>query len=538
MAATDIEPSPEIARMPMTDARATPPAGEDYEQLPYASMPYAFSQPARLAAVAALHGLAAPAPERARVLELGCASGGNLIPLAARFPDARFLGIDLARRHVEEARERIDALGLSNIEARQADITDLHFGDERFDYIICHGVFSWAPREAQEAIFRICGETLSQNGVALVSYNVLPGWSLRQAIRDICLRHAGSEGPPLARVAKVRAILADIAAAANAQEPYGLLLRNEAARLAHRPASYIMGEFLAAENTPCFFQDFVARARQRGLDYLCEADLAAAAPEILGPTMKARLAANAGDDPISTQQYADYFTGRTFRCSMLARADARAFDANKLASLHFSAELHADASSSDTAAVAYKDARGRVVRGKTPAVARALARLAAAYPATLSFAELGAPEPGVANGERPESREQLLAALSTLTQTGQAEAWIAPLRVGRATDAKPQVWPVARAEAAAGQIWLTSLTHMPVLLKPAVALLAPHLDGAHNRDALSSIVEAALRAGKLEAPELKGAPSDDRALMSIARDYVSRVLDYLARNALLAPAGN
>ncbi len=61
-------------------------AANDYDLLPYPSMPITHTQPAHLAALARLFGAEAPSVERARVLELGCAAGGNIIPLAARFP--------------------------------------------------------------------------------------------------------------------------------------------------------------------------------------------------------------------------------------------------------------------------------------------------------------------------------------------------------------------------------------------------------------------------------------------------------------------
>ena len=124
-----------------------------YEAMPYPSMPYAHTQPARLAAVASLYGLNSPNPETARVLELGCASGGNIIPLAARYPRAHFVGVDLVHRHVEDARTRIAALSLHNIDVRQADLADVSFHADAFDYVICHGVFSWAPRRPRTASF-------------------------------------------------------------------------------------------------------------------------------------------------------------------------------------------------------------------------------------------------------------------------------------------------------------------------------------------------------------------------------------------------
>ena len=207
-------------------------------------MPVTLSQPQHLAALATLFGLDPPDVERASVLELGCASAGNIIPLAARFPRASFRGIDLSQRHIDEGRKRIAELALENISLQQGDLTTLDLAGQRFDYVICHGVFSWVPRAAQDAIFRICRQTLAPNGIATISYNVLPGWHLRMVIRDLCRRYAGTEGSPQHRVARARAALQQIAEASNETEPYGQLLRLEARRLKDVPSAYIMGEFL------------------------------------------------------------------------------------------------------------------------------------------------------------------------------------------------------------------------------------------------------------------------------------------------------
>lgn len=65
-----------------------------YDQTPYVSYPYAQTHPDRLAVIAAVHGLGSADVRRARVLELGCCSGGNLIPMAEQLPDATFVGLD------------------------------------------------------------------------------------------------------------------------------------------------------------------------------------------------------------------------------------------------------------------------------------------------------------------------------------------------------------------------------------------------------------------------------------------------------------
>ena len=154
---------------------SNPSRRDPYDALPYVSMPITYSQPALLAAQAHLRGIDAPPAETASVLEIGAASGGNIIPLAVRYPRAHFHGVDLAAAHVEIGRRSITELGLSNVTLEQGDIVDADFGGRHFDYIICHGVFSWAPPEAQRAILKVCTETLSDTGVAAISYNVFPG---------------------------------------------------------------------------------------------------------------------------------------------------------------------------------------------------------------------------------------------------------------------------------------------------------------------------------------------------------------------------
>ena len=52
------------------------------------------------------------------MLELGCAAGGNLIPMACAFPGSHFIGIDLSESEVADGRELVAALALKNIELK------------------------------------------------------------------------------------------------------------------------------------------------------------------------------------------------------------------------------------------------------------------------------------------------------------------------------------------------------------------------------------------------------------------------------------
>ena len=158
-------------------------AESSYDAVPYQSNPFPQSQPDRLPVVARLFGLQPALRCQANVLELGCASGGNLITLAARYPDGRFLGIDFSTVQVSAARRQIAALGLTNIRIEQGDITNFS-GAEKFDYIICHGVYSWVPEATRAAILRLCRDGLTDHGVAYISYNTYPDWRLRQVVRE------------------------------------------------------------------------------------------------------------------------------------------------------------------------------------------------------------------------------------------------------------------------------------------------------------------------------------------------------------------
>ena len=129
---------------------------------------------------ARMFGLQPPPIATARVLELGCASGGNLIPMAFNLPDGEFVGIDLSRTHVDAALSTMRALGMRNIRIAHGSILDIDESWGLFDYIICHGVFSWVEPQVQDAILRIAADNLVENGIAYISYNTYPGWHMRE----------------------------------------------------------------------------------------------------------------------------------------------------------------------------------------------------------------------------------------------------------------------------------------------------------------------------------------------------------------------
>jgi ubiquinone/menaquinone biosynthesis C-methylase UbiE len=89
-------------------------------------------------------------PAGSKVLEAGCGIGVKTVTLAANNPAAKFLSIDISEESLQEARRRVQSKGLTNVEFQQADVFNLPFAEESFDYIFVCFVLEHlaAPAEA------------------------------------------------------------------------------------------------------------------------------------------------------------------------------------------------------------------------------------------------------------------------------------------------------------------------------------------------------------------------------------------------------
>jgi SAM-dependent methyltransferase len=506
----------------------------DFDLLPYRSVPFQYTQPAHLAAIAALFSAAAPPAATARVLELGCASGGNIIPLAARFPEATFKGVDLSLRHVEEGRSLISDLGLKNVEIVRSDLADYDFSRLRFDYIICHGVYSWVPDHVQQAILRVCAETLADDGIAYISYNVLPGWHLRRIVRDICLFHSRTEGPPQLRVARSRWMLEQVARLSDEKSNFGRVLRDEAKLNATQPDSYILGEFLAEENQPCYFYQFMERAAACGLAYVCDAELADSIPENLGPERSKLIREISGTSGIATEQYRDFFTGRAFRRSLLVKTGhlaGRKISPKNIESLFLSCPLRFDGAASDGERFVF--ALGDLkLTTNNPMLKEAFSHLAAIYPENCSFRNLVDGVVKRTGALAVDAETKLSQAMFKGVTSRHVAMSTHHQRVGRAGAVRPKIWPVARSQACRGQQWVASLLHTPVPLPPLLRLMVTHLDGTKDHSVLRSILAGALTAGEVR---IEGFDQLDRQsnVKSAAAALLKQVLNVLEQQALL-----
>lgn len=291
-----------------------------YQSRVYPAMSHPSTDPAVTAVAAKLAGLDIPTPSCANILEIGCASGHNLLPLAARWPESRFVGIDFSAAAIEEAQQSATLAGLGNIEFIHRDLQDYDPGEDSFDFIIAHGVYSWVPQPTRQRLLDFCAENLSHEGIATISYNTLPGWSLRQSLVDLTrlLENrpaAETIGPDHER------ILAFLATAAGTHTPYARYLTGVLHDMVGKGTTALPFDDFAPINEPCTFLEFAAHAGRSGLKYLGESCLQDNFPPSLAPGAEESLQPLASD-PLALQQAIDVLTNRTFRSSLLCRADA------------------------------------------------------------------------------------------------------------------------------------------------------------------------------------------------------------------------
>lgn len=70
------------------------------------------------------------------VLEAGCGVGAQTKIIATKNPNSEFLSIDISEDSIKEAKQMAEALNISNVTFRQADIYNLPFDNDTFESII------------------------------------------------------------------------------------------------------------------------------------------------------------------------------------------------------------------------------------------------------------------------------------------------------------------------------------------------------------------------------------------------------------------
>ncbi len=287
-----------------------------YDEVPYESHPYSASHPYHLMTLGTLFGMNPTNPEKARILELGCAAGGNLIPHAVNYPNAEFIGVDLSKIHINEAKTTSSSLGLKNIEFYHCSITDVGENFGKFDYIICHGVISWVPEYVRTKIFEICKKNLNQQGIAYVSYNTLPGWNTIRTIRDMMMFHSNIFSNINEKITQARMLLEFVKdSLEHSKSPHAEILKTEAALLAKQSDYYLRHDHLEEENKQYYFNEFMEEVKKHNLQYLSDCSVSTMYVGNMPKKVVEKL--QEVNDIVRTEQYMDFITNRRFRATLL-----------------------------------------------------------------------------------------------------------------------------------------------------------------------------------------------------------------------------
>ena len=519
-----------------------------YDRVPFISKPSPERHPERFRTIAKLFGMNTPPTAEARILELGCSTGENLIPLAEVYPTATFLGIDISEAEIKRGTQVLQELGLQNIELRSADLTKLDASLGTFDYIICHGLYSWASDLVRDGILAVCHDHLTENGVAFVSYNCHPGWSTRQSLREAIAYREDSSFGDEERISRARALLKVFLGLLEEEyHPSSILLKNEVQNILSQSDGYLLHELLADEVRPFRFEEFVAHAGKHDLQYLGDGRFSrmrfhrfleaecedAIREEFLTLT----------ENDVEREQYIDFLFPVSLRGTLLchsSHAIERALDPELLSDYYLgsslrpaSAAVRLDVSSTDE----FFDSRGATLELQDPIEKAAFLVFSEVWPSWISYADLRKRVEGILAARAAakaflsnDDEVKLRAMLLQLALRGFVELHIEPPRFSVTPPETPEISAFARGQAD-NVGWATNRRHEYVVLGDIERSLFALLDGKHSRSDLASFLVNQLATGALSVREEGEPVTDKKKQARYAEDMVVATLDLIARGA-------
>lgn len=521
-----------------------------YDEMPYVSRPFAQTHPDRLATIATLFGLDPPEVDSARILELGCASGGNLLPLAEQLPKASLVGIDASRVQVEVGQKIVADAQLDNVRLYHKDIMEVDSDFGQFDFVIAHGVYSWVPNDVQRKILQICRDNLSPSGIAYVSYNTFPGWHMRGMVRDMMKYRTRRITVPPDRVRMSRGLLDFLAETVPTKNnAYGILLNRELELLRKCDDSYLFHEHLEEHNDPLYFYEFIERAESQGLQFLGEADFSSIGLRNSPRNIQAMLRGLA-ENEIEIEQYMDFVRNRMFRQTLLCKSELqpdRTPSPSRIQQLHLASSAVAqekdDDVNSDTEVVF--DNQRAFLRTREPLVKAAMYQLKDAWPESIPFSTLLAKSRSVLSSgavvvdtEQVSSDAEILARpmLDTYT-TKMIELSVNGSRFSVRVGNRAKTTRFARLQASQGNN-VTNLRHENVRLNDLQRAVLRQLDGSQGfEDILSELAEMSLK-GQIFVHLEGEAVSDPAEIHRLLTPSLKQSLDELAAMALLLPSAD
>lgn len=465
-----------------------------YDVLPYPGVVARDTWPPHLDLCSLWHGGPTPSSSSRRVVELGCGNGTNLLPLAYYNPSFTFVGIDKAQAELERARAGACRLGLENISFVLHDVRDLSRSDViPCDYLVAHGLYSWVPEDARQAILCYCGRALKPSGLAYISYNAQPGWAVRRLVRETLLRAPSVQKAVLAdkaiRASEVATQLLEDLPSRN--YAHAVQLAGELERVCNGDPCYVFHEYLASVNEGFWLRDVVESARGHGLEYVGDAQFCRWEGHV--PSELKEALAKRDLNPIEQEEAADLLGDRYFRASVLCQADVprcAVHRQNLLGQVYVATSLSADSDPFDIAegvVERFTAAAGTEVTLDAAITKAAIVLLSSQWPRGMREAILyeRAADLLTTHGckVRPTARAQLKEELILLFETGQVEFRVHEPTRRTAAAGCFEAHALARFEAEHRNA-LTTPYHVPIPFSPEAMALVREMDGSRSHNEL------------------------------------------------------
>lgn len=519
-----------------------------YDEAPYPAGSHAETTPNRLGAMGRLFGLATSAPSTARVLEIGCADGSNLLPMVERAPEARFVGIDASKVQIEKARKAQESAGLKNVELRCQNILEFPTEGVEFDYVIVHGIFSWVPDAVRDRILQICEQCLAPKGVAYISYNAYPGWHMRQSLRDMMLYHTRAFTDPKAKVGQARALLKFLVdSVPKENNAFGVFLAGELELLAKQPDNYLRHDILEEVNTPFYFHEFIERASRHRLQYLSEASIATMLADNFPATVQTTLG-QVTKNIIAQEQYMDFLRNRPFRQTLLCRTGVnlqRNLTAGLLRQFAFQNRFKTDLTPIDYSPlvpVTFSATNGQQLTTSDPLVKGLFSVFAESPARILTFDNLlsqararARAQVGALLASRSEVEEEtVLANLMKLFGTGFVDICVEPIGISLKVPHKPEASPLMRYQALNSR-FVTNRVHVGLPGDIFGRYLINVCDGTRTVEEIVEAMIGLIQGGKMQITGDGVVLTEAAALRQLVAPRVDQILQNLARNGVFAP---
>ena len=468
------------------------PPTTSYDSFHYASQAYSFTHPLRLQTLATLFGVDAPDARRARILELGCADAVNICGIASTLPESTCIGIDTSAPQVAIAKSLVDSAGITNLQLVERDFANVGTEFGSFDYIICHGLFSWIDPEAQQKLLRVCQSLLTPNGVAYISYNTLPGWYPRRMIREMLLYHAEQFRDSDLYVYQARAMITLFETALRSNSaPLSVYLKNALKQIKEYPDWYLRHDVLEDFNEPLYFHQFATLAAEAHLQYVGDAVLSTMVDVALPDEVRKplRMIAN---DVIRFEQYLDFLANRPFRRSLVCRDGvklSREEAPARVEQCFIASPLKPVEQNSPDGVLRFELKSGAFIETNDPFTVCTLKLLAKAWPQSRAFNQLWEEAEvqlkakfAFTEETRKQERGHLAQAMWNLAIRDLIEIQVQQFSFSSSAGSRPQVSRFARLQAERGAP--TNLRHEVVQLSELAAAVLPLLDGTRDIESL------------------------------------------------------